>query len=115
MSPLRSGSPESLISWDTLGFQGRGFAGQGPNATRIAQVAERSGQGSEVTLDPVRVYAGLDSAEDLETRAALAVQDLERAGGFERSYLLVVTPTGTGWVEPTSVSACSNAPRGAWR
>lgn len=105
MSPLRSGSPESLISWDTLGFQGRGFAGQGPNATRIAQVAERSGQGSEVTLDPIRVYAGLDSAEDLESRAALAVQDLERAGGFERSHLLVVTTTGTGWVEPTSVSA----------
>lgn len=58
-----------------------------------------------MTLDPVRVYAGLDSAEDLETRAALAVQDLERAGGFDRAHLLVVTTTGTGWVEPTSVSA----------
>ena len=37
-------------------------------------------------------------APDLEARAALAVEDLERAGGFDRSHLLVVTTTGTGWV-----------------
>lgn len=104
-SPLRSGSPDSLIDWDTLGFQGRGFAGQGPNATEIAAVAEESGAPAAETMDPIRAYAGLDSAPDLEARALLAVQDLERAGGFERSHLLVVTTTGTGWVEPTSVSA----------
>lgn len=104
-SPLRSGSPESAIEWDTLGFQGRGFVAQGPGATQIAAVAERSGHPAQETMDPIRAYAGLDSAPDVESRALLAVQDLERAGGFERSHLLVVTTTGTGWVEPTSVSA----------
>lgn len=104
-SPLRSGSPASLIDWDTLGFQGRGFVGQGPNAAGIARAAAANGLPAGTTLDPIRVYAGLDSAPDTEARATLAVQDLERAGGFERSSLLVVTTTGTGWVEPTSVSA----------
>ena len=30
----------------------------------------------------------------------LAVKDLERAGGFQRKNLLVVTTTGSGWVDP---------------
>ena len=53
--------------------------------------------------DAVRAYAGLDSAEDTESRAALAVDDLERAGGFQRANLLVVTTTGSGWVDPAMV------------
>lgn len=104
-SPLRSGSPDSLIDWDTLGFQGRAFAGQGPDGAQIAAVADQAGTPAPEAMDPIRTYAGLDSASDLEARATLAVKDLERAGGFERSHLLVVTTTGTGWVEPTSVSA----------
>jgi uncharacterized membrane protein len=33
------------------------------------------------------------------------VRDLVRAGGFERRNLLVVTTTGTGWVEPSSTAS----------
>lgn len=84
-SSLRSGSPTSLLEWDSLGFQGRAFVGEGPDATRIAAVAKQAGEGPEQTLDPIRAYAGLDSAPDVEARAALAVQDLERAGGFGES------------------------------
>jgi uncharacterized membrane protein len=49
---------------------------------------------------PVRVYVGLNSADSPEDRARLALEELKRAGGFERSVLLLVTPTGTGWVDP---------------
>ncbi|MGE5764261.1 MAG: alpha/beta-hydrolase family protein, partial [Mycobacterium leprae] len=38
-----------------------------------------------------------------ESRAELAVEDLDRAGGFARSGLLVATTTGSGWVDPASV------------
>jgi uncharacterized membrane protein len=55
-------------------------------------------------MEPIRVYAGLANADDTEQQAALAVADLERAGGFERQHLLVVTTTGTGWVEPSAAS-----------
>lgn len=95
----RSGGPGSLVPWESLGFQGRTFVARGPNA---ALIEEATGTPAK---NPIRAYAGLDSADDAEARAALAVRDLERAGGFERSRLLVVTTTGTGWVEPSAVSA----------
>ena len=33
------------------------------------------------------------------------MRDLERAGGFERKDLLVVTTTGSGWVDPALVDS----------
>lgn len=98
-SALRSGSPESLVAWDTLGRQGRSFVGHGPTAEAIGQFND------EQALDPIRAYAGMASAEDVEERARLAVADLERAGGFEREFLLVAGTTGTGWVDPPSIEA----------
>ncbi|MDO5711996.1 MAG: alpha/beta hydrolase, partial [Micrococcales bacterium] len=98
-SPERSGGPGSLVSWDTLGLQGRVFVARGPNAALISDTM------AVPAMNPIRAYAGLASADDAEERARLAVQDLERAGGFQRKNLLVVTSTGTGWVEPSSVSA----------
>ncbi len=96
-SPLRSGGPDSLISWDSLGREGRSFVATGPTTEEIA--AFNSGP----ALDPIRAFAGLDSAASAEERAKLAVEDLERAGGFDREYLTVVTSTGSGWVSPGSV------------
>jgi uncharacterized membrane protein len=97
-STLRSGGPDSLVSWETLGRQGRRFTGTGPTADEIATFT------GSPALEPIRAYAGYASAENTEDRAALAVDELERAGGFDRSYLLVVTTTGTGIVEPSSAS-----------
>lgn len=97
-TPLRSGSEESLVEWDSLGREGRTFVGRGPSAEDIEELTGRP------AMEPIRAYAGLDSADDVEARSALAVDDLERAGGFDRSYLLVVTTTGTGWVEPSAAS-----------
>lgn len=96
-SSLRSGGPGSLVSWDSLGREGRAFTGMGPSASQIEAVVHQPAQ------DAVRAYAGLDSAEDTESRAALAVDDLERAGGFQRANLLVVTTTGSGWVDPAMI------------
>jgi uncharacterized membrane protein len=91
---LRSGGPGSVIPWDTLGWQGRNFTGKGPS---VKDIEKATGQPA---MEPIRVYSGLASAPDAEARAALAVRDLERAGGFQRKNLLVVTTTGSGWVDP---------------
>jgi uncharacterized membrane protein len=93
-SGLRSGGPGSLIPWDTLGWQGRNFTGKGPSVNDLEKFTGQS------AMEPIRVYSGLASASDAEARAALAVRDLERAGGFQRKNLLVVTTTGSGWVDP---------------
>ena len=91
---LRSGGPGSVIPWDTLGWQGRNFIGKGPS---VSDIEKATGQPA---MEPIRIYSGLASAPDAEARAALAVRDLERAGGFQRKNLLVVTTTGSGWVDP---------------
>ncbi|MGY1802218.1 alpha/beta hydrolase [Blastococcus sp. SYSU D00922] len=95
----RSGSPASLVPWEDLGLQGRNFVGTGPTA---ADLTAFSGQPA---LEPVRAYVGLASGDDVADRAALAVRELERAGGFDRSALVVVTTTGTGWVDPAASDA----------
>ena len=82
---LRSGGPDSLIPWDTLGYQGRNFTGEGPSPSDIEKFSHHP------AVEPIRAYAGLASAADAASRAALAVRDLERAGGFQRKNLLVVT------------------------
>lgn len=97
--PERSGGPGSLVSWESLGRQGRNFIGTGPG---VADLERFSG---EPALQPVRVYAGLRSAEETRDRAELAVRDLERAGGFDRELLVVATSTGTGYVDPSAVDA----------
>ncbi|MFB9436319.1 alpha/beta hydrolase [Streptomyces showdoensis] len=99
VSPLRSGGPGSLVPWDTLGYQGRAFTGSGPTAAQIGAFTHRAAQ------EPVRAYAGLETADDTERRAERAVADLQRAGGFERANLLVMTTTGSGWVDPAAVDS----------
>lgn len=94
-APVRSGSPESLSPWDTLGTYGQEFVAGGP--TR-AQIAEAAGIAEDDVEAPIRVYVGLEGAETAEDRAALAVAELERTGGFDRAVLCVVPTTGTGWV-----------------
>ncbi len=95
-SRLRSGGPESLVSWESLGYQGRNFIGRGPDA---AAIEEFSGAAAE---EPIRVYVGLESAPTAEARAALAVKELERTDAFSREVLVVMGTTGTGWIEPQS-------------
>jgi uncharacterized membrane protein len=96
---LRSGGPGSLIPWDSLGYQGRNFIGKGPSVSDIAKFT------GHPAMEPIRIYAGLASAKGAEAQASLAVRDLERAGGFGRKNLLVVTTTGSGWVDPALVDS----------
>jgi uncharacterized membrane protein len=96
---LRSGGPGSLIPWDTLGFQGRNFIGKGPAVSELDSFTHHQ------AMEPIRIYSGLASAADAQARADLAVKDLERAGGFQRKDLLVVTTTGSGWVDPALVDS----------
>jgi len=98
-SGLRSGGPGSLVPWDTLGREGRNFTALGPERGDIERLTHQP------AVAPIRAYVGLDSAPDAETRAALAVRDLARAGGFARRNLLVVVTPGSGWVDPALVDS----------
>ena len=107
-TPLVSGSPESLIGWDTLGRQGRNFVAE---ATTLELLAEFHGDDASLA-EPIRLYAGLRSADTAEERAGLILAELERTGAFEREVLIVTTVTGTGWVDPDAARAIEMLHRG---
>ena len=92
--PLRSGSGASLVSWESLGKEGRAFVVGGPRETELTNFSGRP------AMDPIRVFAGLRSAGSLRAEAALAVRELDRTDAFSRSVLAVGTTTGRGWVDP---------------
>lgn len=95
----RSGSPQSLAPWETLGLQGRSFVAEGPTAQDITQHTGAAAQ------EPIRVYAGLQTADTARERAEIAVAELERTGAFDREILVVAGATGTGWAEPAQLAA----------
>ncbi|WP_223166315.1 alpha/beta hydrolase [Nonomuraea sp. SYSU D8015] len=93
-SSLVSGGPGSLVTWESLGREGRRFTATAPSRARLAAFSGRP------AADPIRVYVGLGSAASPEAQAALAVRELERTGGFRRPVLAVLGTTGNGWVDP---------------
>lgn len=98
-SPLKTGSPASLLNWNGLGRAGREFIAAGPTAAEINAFTGKP------DLDPIRVYVGLRASETAEERAKLALAELERVGAFDRSTLVIVTPTGTGWIDPAAMDS----------
>ena len=97
-SELRSGGPASLVQWDELGRQGRSFVATGPTVAQL-----NTANGGSDAQEPVRVYVGLKSADSLEERADLLLEELKRTGAFEREALVVATTTGTGFLDPNGV------------
>ncbi|MHC4048553.1 alpha/beta hydrolase [Bradyrhizobium sp. 25ACV] len=104
--PGRTGSPASLVKWQELGRMGRRFIASGPNATEISAVSGRPAQ------DPVRVYVGLAGGATAQARARLALEELKRQHGFDRNILIVVTPTGTGWIDPAAMDTVEHLHHG---
>ncbi|MBO1905440.1 alpha/beta-hydrolase family protein [Microvirga sp. 3-52] len=106
-APQKTGSSASLLAWDKLGRQGREFISSGPTRGDISAFSGRE------ALEPVRVYVGLRSADTPAARARLALEELKRVGAFERPVLVVVTPTGTGWVDPAAMDSLEYLHNGA--
>jgi len=96
-APGRTGSEASLVSWESIGKQGKVFLTTGPKLDDIKAFHP------ETAKRPIRVYVGMRSRQTPRERAKLALEELKRVGGFERSLLVIATPTGTGWLDPSAV------------
>lgn len=130
-----SGSGRSLVPWDTLGREGRRHvlsrvptrpvdarsrvgategAGAPPHpfvdalvgpATDSPDFSIETVMGRPAVAEPVQVYVGLDSAPTPRDRVDLALAEMERLGAFDRSLLVLVSPTGTGYVNYVALAA----------
>jgi uncharacterized membrane protein len=107
-SPLVSGNPQSLLPFSDLGQQGRRYVTDVLTPQLIGQV-----MGEAAVAQPIRVYVGFNSQPVYQTgRAELALAELARSGAFDRSVLLLVSPTGTGWVDHTLIETAEFLTRG---
>jgi len=114
-----SGGPGSLVPWASLGREGRRHA--------IAYVRPRTEHrrpegfpdlsietvmGEPPRATPVQVYVGLDSAPTAKDRVQLALDEMDRTGAWDRSLIMLVSPTGTGYVNYCAVAATQYLTRG---
>ena len=70
----------------------------------VEELEATAGPGDTV-VQPIRAYVGLQTVDGVDERAALAVEELERTGAFDRSVLVIATVTGTGWINPVAAEA----------
>ena len=104
--PYLSGSLESDVPYATLSKQGRRFVWNAQAPEVISEIMD------EDAVDVIRVYVGLESADDEAQRVALAMRELERTSAFDREWLLIDMPTGTGYVNYAAVSVLEMLSRG---
>ena len=105
--PELSGSPASLVPYASMSRMGRRFVW----TVRLPDEIERV-MGEPAVAHPVRVYGGLGLADTAHERVERTLDELERAGGLDRSRLLVASPTGTGYVNYAAVGAMELLSRG---
>jgi uncharacterized membrane protein len=107
-SNLVSGSPDSQSPFEDLGQQGRRYVTDVVTPDLIQEVLHEPAM-----AHPIRVFVGYNSEPLYPAgRAELALEELERTGAFDRSYLLLVSPTGTGWVDQTMIESAEFLTRG---
>ena len=61
--------------------------------------------GKPARAAPVQVYVGLSSGTSARARVDLALAEMERSGAFDRSLLVLISPTGTGYVNYVATAA----------
>jgi Alpha/beta-hydrolase family len=119
VGPTISGGPDSVVPWTSLGREGRRHAlayvrpapiPDPPAGTPDLSIETVMGQPARA--EPVQVYVGLDSARTARERVDLALAELDRTQAFDRSLIMLVSPTGTGYVNYAAVAAAQYLARG---
>jgi uncharacterized membrane protein len=117
--PTCSGSDASLVHWEGMGREGRRHA---LTAVRARPWTERPAglpdlsiptvTGDPAVADPAEVYVGLDNAPSPRARVELALAEMDRTSAWDRSLIMLVSPTGTGYVNYCAVAAAQYLTRG---
>jgi uncharacterized membrane protein len=106
-SSMVSGGAGSLVSWDSLSREGRRNVSTALGTQMIGRV-----MGEPAAAEPIRIYVGLESAPTEYERRDLALGELARTGALDRELLMVISPTGSGYVNYVAVEAAEYMTRG---
>ncbi|HSN06678.1 MAG TPA: alpha/beta-hydrolase family protein [Candidatus Angelobacter sp.] len=109
-SPNVSGDPASYVPWETLGREGRRhvvtYVRPEPLLDRPSEVqGVKRPELSIATVmkeparaTPISIFVGLDSAPTATERVELALKEMDRTDAWSRELIMLVSPTGTGYV-----------------
>lgn len=92
-----SGSGHSAIDYSLLGREGARFI----NSVTTTAHAEKLGV--KRTHEPIRVFVSIANADSVSSRVSLAMSELIRNKAFDREYLLIQAPAGSGYSNSTPV------------
>ena len=106
VSPHVSAGPASRMPFDSLGKEGRRFVLMALTPEEITAVM------GEPAIAPVRVVGGYESADTIEERARLTLQDMDDCGAFDRGLVCVGSPTGVGYFNYSIAEALEYLTRG---
>jgi uncharacterized membrane protein len=116
-NPLVSGDPESLVRWDSMGREGRRhvvtYVRPEPLLDKPAQLkgVERPELSIKTVMQetakatPISIFVGLDSAPTSKGRVDLALAEMDRTDAWSRSLIMLISPTGTGYVNYVAVAS----------
>ena len=103
-----SGGPKSISPFFEVGLQGRRFL-----TDVVTPELIESTLGEKAEAHPIRAFVGVNSEPLYPSgRSEMMLDELERLGAFDRKYLLLVCPTGTGWVDQTMIESAEILTRG---
>jgi len=119
VGPTASGSAGSLVPWGTLGREGRRHVLLYPRPEPVQDLpvglpdlAVSSVMGEPAVAAPALVYVGLDSGPSVQDRVDLALAEMDRVGAWNRSVIMLCSPTGSGYVNYCATAAASYLTRG---
>lgn len=92
-----SGSDHSAVEYSLLGREGARFIN---SVTTSAHAQEL---GVDRTHEPIRVFVSIANADSVSSRVSLAMSELIRNRAFDREYLLIQAPAGSGYTNSTPV------------
>lgn len=121
--PSISGSPESLVTWKEMGREGRRHAVTYVRPHPPVGVTEIKGipvtdnsiatvMREEPRADPIQIFVGLENAPTARERVDLALAEMDRTDAWSRSLLMLVSPTGTGYINYVAVACAQYLTRG---
>jgi uncharacterized membrane protein len=98
LSQYVSGGPGSTVDYSLLSREGARFV---HSTTSLNQ--STSFVSVPRTHEPIRIFVSVQHESSIPNRIAVAIEELNRTGAFERKYLLVQSPAGSGYANSTPV------------
>lgn len=106
-SALVTGGAGSAVPLASLGREGARFVGSRPDPRCVTEVT-----GAAPVAEAIRVFIGYDSAPTPRERVDLALAELDRTGAWDRGVLLLESPAGSGYSNPTPADVVEILTRG---